>query len=87
MDQIMGELVRQVAGDALAPLIRAGYVYRNDEDNVRRPRQQIKLFLLLPKGRRGSRKTRRHSAPHPQPRDGSPRVDAVSVHLSLDSLN
>jgi hypothetical protein len=39
MDQIMRELVRQVAGDALEPeqlqgLIRAGYVYRNDEDHI-----------------------------------------------------
>jgi hypothetical protein len=39
MDQIMRELVRQVAGDALAPeqlqgLIRAGYVYRNDQDHI-----------------------------------------------------
>jgi hypothetical protein len=39
MDQIMRELVRQVAGAALAPeqlqgLIRAGYVYRNDEDHI-----------------------------------------------------
>jgi hypothetical protein len=39
MNQIMRELVRQVAGDALAPeqlqgLIRAGYVYRNGEDHI-----------------------------------------------------
>jgi hypothetical protein len=39
MDQITRELVRQVAGDALAPeqlrgLIRAGYVYRNGEDHI-----------------------------------------------------
>jgi hypothetical protein len=39
MDQIMRELVRQVAGAALAPeqlqgLIRAGYIYRNDEDYI-----------------------------------------------------
>jgi hypothetical protein len=39
MDQIMRELVRQVAGNALEPeqlqgLIRAGYVYRNDEDHI-----------------------------------------------------
>ena len=39
MDQIMRELVRQVAGDALEPeqlqaLIRAGYVYRNDKDHI-----------------------------------------------------
>jgi hypothetical protein len=39
MDQIMRELVRQVAGDVLAPeqlqgLIRAGYVYRNDENLI-----------------------------------------------------
>ena len=39
MDQIMRELVRQVAGAALAPeqlqgLIRAGYVYRNGEDHI-----------------------------------------------------
>jgi hypothetical protein len=39
MDQITRELMRQVAGDALAPeqlrgLIRAGYVYRNGEDHI-----------------------------------------------------
>ena len=39
MNQIMRELVRQVAGDALAPeqlqgLIRAGYVCRNGEDHI-----------------------------------------------------
>jgi hypothetical protein len=39
VDQIMRELVRMVAGAALAPdqlqgLIRAGYVYRNEEDHI-----------------------------------------------------
>jgi hypothetical protein len=39
MDQIMRELVRHVTGGALGPeqlqgLIRAGYVYRNDEDHI-----------------------------------------------------
>jgi hypothetical protein len=39
MDQIMRELKRQVAGDALGPeqlggLIRAGYVYRNGDDHI-----------------------------------------------------
>jgi hypothetical protein len=39
MDQIMRELVRHVAGGALAPvqlqgLIRAGYVYRIGEDHI-----------------------------------------------------
>jgi hypothetical protein len=39
MDQIMRELVRHVTGGALAPvqlrgLVRAGYVYRNDDDHI-----------------------------------------------------
>jgi hypothetical protein len=39
MNQILRELKRQVAGDALAPeqlqgLIRAGYVYRNGDDHI-----------------------------------------------------
>jgi hypothetical protein len=39
MDQITRELVRRVAGNALAPeqlrgLIRAGYVYRHGEDHI-----------------------------------------------------
>jgi hypothetical protein len=39
MDQIMRELVRHIAGAALAlaqlqGLIRAGHVYRNDDDHI-----------------------------------------------------
>jgi hypothetical protein len=51
MDQIMRELVRHVAGGALAPvqlqgLIRAGYVYRIGEDHIvtyRGPRRSISV--------------------------------------------
>ena len=66
MDQIMRELKRQVAGDALAPeqlqgLIRAGYVYRNGDEHV-----------ITDKGRDAL------AQPGVYPREADPRSDGVS---------